>query len=136
MRDSWSRPISSSYRRRRRPLFVLVLLADDRRRIVHVAVTDHLTAAWTAQQFRDAFPGMSCLAIRDRDHAFNHVHTVGIQEVLTAPASPWQNSQTRTHLGLNKDAPISRPIAPPSAGSVIAIPQVGSLHHRYERRAA
>ena len=39
-----------------RLLFVLVLLAHERRRIVHVAVTSHPTAAWTAQQFREAFP--------------------------------------------------------------------------------
>jgi putative transposase len=39
-----------------RLLFVLVILADDRRRIVHVAVTEHPTAAWTAQQLRNAFP--------------------------------------------------------------------------------
>ena len=39
-----------------RLLFVLVLLAHDRRRIRHVAVTAHPTAAWTAQQLRDAFP--------------------------------------------------------------------------------
>jgi hypothetical protein len=39
-----------------RLLFVLVILAHDRRRIVHVAVTDHPTAAWTAQQSRNAFP--------------------------------------------------------------------------------
>jgi hypothetical protein len=39
-----------------RLLFVLVILAHDRRRIVHVAVTAHPTAAWTAQQLRDAFP--------------------------------------------------------------------------------
>jgi len=38
-----------------RLLFVLVILAPDRRRIVHVAVTDHPTAAWTAQQLRNAF---------------------------------------------------------------------------------
>src|SRR5262245_39250466 len=38
-----------------RLLFVLVVLAHDRRRLVHVAVTDHPTAAWTAQQLRNAF---------------------------------------------------------------------------------
>jgi hypothetical protein len=40
------------------------------------------------------------------------------------------------HLSLEKDAPIPRPIAPPSEGRIVAIPQVGGLHHRYERRAA
>jgi hypothetical protein len=39
-----------------RLLFVLVILAHERQRIVHVAVTNHPTAAWTAQQFRNAFP--------------------------------------------------------------------------------
>jgi len=40
-----------------RLLYVLVILAHERRRIVHVAVTAHSTAAWTAQQLRDAFRG-------------------------------------------------------------------------------
>jgi putative transposase len=39
-----------------RLLFVLVILAHDRRRVMHVAVTEHPTAAWTAQQLREAFP--------------------------------------------------------------------------------
>jgi len=39
-----------------RLLFVLVIIAHERRRVVHVAVTDHPTAAWTAQQLREAFP--------------------------------------------------------------------------------
>ena len=38
-----------------RLLFVLIILAHDRRRIVHMAVTEHQTAAWTAQQLRNAF---------------------------------------------------------------------------------
>ena len=42
----------------------------------------------------------------------------------------------RTHLSLNKDCPRPRPVQPPSAGNVIAFPEVGGLHHRYERRAA
>jgi hypothetical protein len=36
--------------------------------------------------------------------------------------------QTRTHLGLDKDTPESRPVQPPDLGPVIAIPQVGGLH--------
>jgi hypothetical protein len=39
-------------------------------------------------------------------------------------------------LALNKDAPVSRPISPANGGPIIAIPQVGGLHHRYERVAA
>ena len=41
---------------RYRLLFVLVIRSLDRRRLVHVAVTAHPTAAWTAQQLREAFP--------------------------------------------------------------------------------
>jgi len=37
-----------------RLLFVLIILAHERWRVVHVAVTDHPTAAWTAQQLREA----------------------------------------------------------------------------------
>lgn len=42
----------------------------------------------------------------------------------------------RTHLSLNKDCPLPRRIQPPSAGEIIAFPEVGGLHHRDERRAA
>jgi putative transposase len=44
--------------------------------------------------------------------------------------------QSRTHLSLGKDCPELRPVQPPDQGKVIAFPQVGGLHHRYERRAA
>ena len=44
--------------------------------------------------------------------------------------------QSRTHLSLEKDSPVPRPIQPPEMGPVVAVPQVGGLHHRYERRAA
>ena len=161
-----------------RLLFVLVIVAHQRRRVVHVAVTAHPTAAWTAQQLREAFPGdeVPRYLIRDRDHAFAAVGPtatgMGIHEVLTAPRSPWQNAyaervigsirrecldhvivvneiglsriltqyfayyhQSRTHLSLAKDAPQPRLVAPPTLGPVVAIPQVGGLHHRYARRA-
>ena len=44
--------------------------------------------------------------------------------------------QSRTHLSLEKDSPQPRPIQPPTMGPIMAVPQVGGLHHRYERRAA
>jgi transposase InsO family protein len=83
---------------RLRVLFVLVILAHHRRRVVHFNVTEHPTAAWTAQQLVDAFPDESAPAylLRDRDcvygQPFRHrVKGMGIEEVLTAPQSPWQN---------------------------------------------
>src|SRR2546426_1831341 len=44
--------------------------------------------------------------------------------------------QSRTHLGLQKDAPVARPVQGPETGRIVAFPEVGGLHHRYERRAA
>jgi putative transposase len=43
---------------------------------------------------------------------------------------------TRTHLSLDKDCRHARCVQPPRSGRVIAIPQVGGLHHRYQRSAA
>jgi transposase InsO family protein len=43
-------------------------------------------------------------------------------------------NESRTHLSLDKDAPVPRPAH--AVGRIVAIPQVGGLHHRYERRAA
>ena len=42
----------------------------------------------------------------------------------------------RTHLALEKDAPTPRTAQPPEKRRVVEIPEVGGLHHRYERRAA
>lgn len=44
--------------------------------------------------------------------------------------------ESRTHLSLAKDTPESRSVDAPEVGRTVAIPQVGGLHHRYERRAA
>jgi putative transposase len=83
---------------RLRVLFVLVVLAHHRRRVVHFNVTEHPTAAWTAQQIVDAFPEDSAPSylLRDRDSVYGYVFRqrvkgIGIDEVLTAPQSPWQN---------------------------------------------
>jgi len=43
---------------------------------------------------------------------------------------------TRTHRSLGKDAPEPRVVHPPELGAMADIPEVGGLHHRYERRAA
>jgi putative transposase len=97
---------------------------------------------------------------------------LGIEEVLIAPRSPWQNPfvervgslrrecldhvivwnerslyrhlrrylayyhDWRTHLSLDKDAPVPRAAQPPACGTIVAVPHVGGLHHPYERRAA
>src|SRR5438105_2590074 len=81
-----------------RVLFVLVILAHHRRRVVHFNITEHPTAQWAAQQIVDAFPNDSAPAylLRDRDAVYGdtfrlRVKGMGIGEVLTAPQSPWQN---------------------------------------------
>jgi hypothetical protein len=57
---------------RLRVLFVLVVLAHHRRRVVHFNVTENPTAHWTAQQIVDAFPNDSAPSylLRDRDHVY------------------------------------------------------------------
>jgi hypothetical protein len=62
---------------------------------------------------------------------FNERH---LRRVLSSYVDYYQ--RTRTHLSLDKDCPDSRPIMPRMIGKVIAISQVGGLHHRYERLAA
>ena len=163
-----------------RVLFVLVVLAHQRRRIVHVNVTEHPTATWASQQVVDAFPDDTAprWLHRDRDRVYGDTFQrraagMGIAEVVSAPASPWQNPfverligsirrecldhviiinqshlrhilaayilyyhRTRTHLGLKQDTPDHRETPGISAGPIVAIPEVGGLHHRYERRAA
>ena len=96
-----------------------------------------------------------------------------MEEVVTAPRSPWQNPyverligsvrreclnhvivlnerllrrilvssldyyhRSRTHLSLGKDTPEARSVQPGGTGKIVAFPQVGGLHHRYERLAA
>src|SRR5205823_4803372 len=158
-------------------LFVFVVLAHDRRRVLHFTVTAHPTAAWTAQQIVEAFPFDTApkYLLRDRDRIYGfefrkRLEVMGIQQVLSAPRSPWQRAYiervigsirrecldhviafdeeslrhtlrayvryyhaSRLHLSLEKDSPDSRTVQ--SLGKVVAISQVGGLHHRYERRA-
>jgi len=158
-------------------LFVFIVLAHDRRRVVHFNVTAHPTAEWTAQQMLEAFPFDTApkYLLRDRDRIYgqefrDQVAVMNINEVLSAPRSPWQRAyvervigsirrecldhvivfdeeslrrtlrsyfsyyhRSRLHLSLDKDSPDSRSVQ--SVGTVVAFPEVGGLHHRYERVA-
>jgi len=62
------------------------------------------------------------------------VNEAGLHRVLTAYVSYYM--QSRTHLALEKDAPISRPVRPSWIGRIVVTPHVGGLHHRYDRAAA
>jgi len=161
-------------------LFVLIVLAHDRRKVLHFNVTEHPTAQWTAQQPIEVFPWETApkYLLRDRDAVYGEgfqrrVANLGVEPVLTAPRSPWQNAYVerligsirrecldhvivlneghlrrvvasyfhyyhrwRTHLSLAMDCPESRPVQLPDEGRVVAFPEVGGLHHHYERVAA
>jgi len=163
-----------------RLLYVVVVLAHERRRIVHFDVTDAPCARWTGQQVINAFPYEAAPRYlhRDRDAIYgsefiSRVRSMGIEQVVSAARSPWQNpyvervigslrrectdhlivtgaahlrrvlreyvayyNADRTHVALDKDSPATRSVLPPGCGKVIALPRVGGLHHRYERRAA
>src|ERR1700720_1601213 len=163
-----------------RLLYALVVLGHERRKVIHFDVTQNPTQGWLARQITEAFPWDTAprFLLRDLDASYgqtfrDRVQAMAIEEVVTAPRSPWQNAyvervigsirrecldhvivfderhlrrvlsayfeyhhHSRTHLSLAKDCPEPRLIQPPSTGTVVAFPQVGGLHHRYERRAA
>jgi putative transposase len=88
-------------------LFVFVVLAHDRRRVVHVNVTDTPTAEWSAQQLVEAFPWDTAprYLLRDRDAVYgaefsSRVKGMGICEVKTTPRSPWQHPYVERLIGI------------------------------------
>jgi transposase InsO family protein len=87
-------------------LFVLVVLAHHRRKVMYFNVTENPTAQWSAQQMVEAFPWDSApkYLLRDRDAIFGEtfrkrVAGLGIDEVLSAPRSPWQNPYVERLIG-------------------------------------
>jgi transposase InsO family protein len=85
---------------------VFVVLAHERRRILHFGVTACPTTEWTAQQLREAFPWETAprYLLRDRDQIFGadfvkRVRAMGIQQVLGAPRSPWQRAYVERVIG-------------------------------------
>jgi hypothetical protein len=72
-----------------------------------------------------------------RRECLDHVivfNAAGLRRVVAAYIAYYMRS--RTHLALGKDTPDRRPVTPLSAGGIVAIPEVGGLHHRYDRIAA
>jgi transposase InsO family protein len=89
-----------------RVLFVLVILAHERRRVVHFNITEHPTAVWTAQHVVEAFPWHESprYLLRDRDRIYGaafrqRVQHMDIEEVRIAPRSPWQNPYVERLIG-------------------------------------
>lgn len=89
-----------------RVLFVFIVLAHERRRIVHFNMTEHPTAQWTAQQIVEAFPWETAprYLLRDRDSIYGgyvqrRLKSMGIEEVTIAPRSPWQNPYCERVIG-------------------------------------
>jgi putative transposase len=81
--------------------------------------------------FVERFIGSARRECVDHVIVFNEA---GLQRVMNGYCAYYERS--RTHLSLDKDTPIPRPIAKSGDGGIVAIPQIGGLHHRYERRAA
>jgi putative transposase len=89
-----------------RLLYVLIVLRHDRRKTVHFDVSPHPTQHWLARQITEAFPWDSAprYLLRDRDASYGQsfrerVRAMGIQEIVTAPRSPWQNAYVERVIG-------------------------------------
>lgn len=89
-----------------RVLFVFVVLAHDRRKVLHFAVTEAPSAAWAGQQIVNAFPFETPphYLLRDRDGNYGaeftkRVTALGIEEKPIAPRAPWQNPYVERLIG-------------------------------------
>jgi len=89
-----------------RVLYCFVVLKHGRRRIIHINITKNPTSEWTAQQIVEAFPYDTAprFLLRDRDCIYGaafrgRVRGMGIEEVVTAYRSPWQNAYAERVIG-------------------------------------
>ena len=89
-----------------RMLFCFLVLGHDRRKVMHFNVTEHPTEQWTAQQIVEAFPYDEApkYLIRDRDTIYGRslqlrIKDMGIEEVIIARRSPWQNPYVERLIG-------------------------------------
>jgi len=89
-----------------RVLHVFIVLAQDRRRVVHFNVTKNPTAVWAAQQIVEAFPENTAprYLVRDRDRVYGHhfiarVEGLGVEDIPISARSPWQNCYAERLIG-------------------------------------
>jgi putative transposase len=87
-------------------LYAVIVLSHHRRRVIHFEVTQNPTQTWLARQITEVFPWDTAprYLLRDRDTSYgiffqNRVRAMGIEEVLTAPRSPWQNPYVERIIG-------------------------------------
>src|SRR5207245_2907738 len=119
-----------------RVLFVLVILTHSRRRLVHLNVTEHPTAEWTARQLLEACAleeGPRYL-IRDRDQVYGErfsrqAKTLDIPETVIAPRSPWQNAYAERVIGSIRPwwTPQNRPYVDGAKAAIGADAQASEL---------
>ncbi len=89
-----------------RVLYVFIVLRHDRRQVVHFNITTNPYAQWTAQQIVNAFPDEEAprFLLRDRDGIYgdyfkDRIQGMEIDDVPTAPRSPWQNPYAERIIG-------------------------------------
>ena len=97
-----------------RLLYALIVLGLDRRRVVHFDVTHNPTQVWLSHQMTEAFPWDTAprYLLRDRDNSYgpafrDRVQAMGIEEVATAPRSPWQNAKAESFMKTLKQEEIN-----------------------------
>ena len=90
----------------KRTVHALIVLGHERRKILHFDVTPNPTPAWLARQITEAFPWDTAprFLLRDRDASYgptfrNRVQAIAIEQVVTAPRSPWQNAYVERIIG-------------------------------------
>jgi putative transposase len=106
---------------------------DVRRQLKDMGIKQVLTAPRSPWQT----PFVERLIGSIRRECLDHIITIN-EESLRATLRSYFSyyHDSRCHLGLNKDSPEPREVQPPDKGRIVAISEVGGLHHRYERRAA
>jgi transposase InsO family protein len=102
-------------------------------RVSEMEIHEILTAARSPWQnaYVERFIGTMRRECLDHLIIFNES---SLKRILTSYFEYYEHS--RTHLSLEKDPPTSRAVQGSDSGKVVELPQVGGLHHRYERRAA